>query len=185
MRGILIGLSLALVLLGVAPGRADPAADELLDIFAGLCFGRFPDETAVRQYASEKGLAVMPAEQLRHLLGTDPGEGWLQNAAQGQYLVTIEMPPYHACAIRKPVSTSPDIVPAFSRVLGAWAAKQPGTSLKEDPPQTVNIDGLPSQAYVWNLERGAGEQVEALMLIVTKVSDLGTEVRLVRSIGNR
>jgi hypothetical protein len=172
----------ALVALSATPvGAAEPAAVELVEMFAGVCLGKFPDDTAVRQFAAEKGLAVIPDDRLRAMLGTDPGEGWLQNTARGQYVLTIELPPYHTCAIRKSDSAAPDFVASFSLLLAAWAAKQSGASLKQLPPQTAQVGGLPAQVHQWVLDRGPGKQAETLMAIVTNATSR-VEVRLVRQI---
>jgi hypothetical protein len=40
-------------------------------------------------------------------------------------LLTVEMPSYHTCAIRKGDSAAPDFLANLSEVLAAWAAKQP------------------------------------------------------------
>ena len=182
MRRILIGLALVFVAL---PAAADQVVDELVNIFAEACLTRFPDETAIRHYAGENRLAIMPDEQLHRLLGTDPGEGWIQSTARGQYLLTIEMPPYHTCAIRKTIAQQTVFLPVFSQTLAAWAAKQTGTSLKKTPPMTTNIDGVPSTAYIWELDRGPGMQAEELIAIVSNFSDGTAELRLARLIGNR
>jgi hypothetical protein len=176
----------ALVALGAAPARAaEPAAAELVDIFATACLRKFPDDSAVRQYARDKGLAGMPAEQIHRLLGTNPGEGWLQNAARGQYLVTVEMRPFHTCAIRKPDTKAPDFLSTFSQTLGTWAAAQSGAGLKGPSSQVANVrDGGPSQVYVWQLTRRPSVPPETLMAIVSNIQG-GTEVRLVRAVGDR
>ena len=179
---ILIGLVLVLV---AQPAAADMAADELVKIFAETCLMRFPDETSIQQYAGGNRLAIMPDEQLHHLLGTDPGEGWLQITARGQYLLTVEMPPYHTCAIRKGDAQQPDFLPILSQTLAAWAAKQTGTNFRETPSMTLNIDGVPSKEYLWELHRSPNEQPEELMAIVSNIPGGVTEVRLVRAIGNR
>jgi hypothetical protein len=172
----------ALVALSATPVRAtEPAAVELVEMFAGVCLEKFPDDTAVRQFATEKGLAVIPDDRLRAMLGTDPGEGWLQNTARGQYVLTIELPPYHACAIRKSESAAPDFLGPLSPVIAAWAATQSGARLKQLPPQTAQVGGLPAQVYQWVLDRGPGKQAETLMAIVTNATSR-VEVRLVRQI---
>ena len=74
----------ALVALSATPVRAaEPAAVELIEMFAGVCLGKFPDDTAVRQFAAEKGLAIIPDDRLRAMLGTDPGVGWLSEHCAG------------------------------------------------------------------------------------------------------
>jgi hypothetical protein len=182
MRWILIGLVLVLV---AQPAAADMAADELVKIFAETCLKRFPDETSIQQYARENRLAIMPDEQLYHLLGSDPGEGWLRNTTRGQYLLTVEMPPYHTCAIRKSDAQQPDFLLVFSQTLAAWAAKQTGTNLRESPSMTLHIDGVPSKEYLWELHHSQNERPEELMAIVSNIPGGVTEIRLVRAIGNR
>ena len=149
--------------------------------FAGVCLGKFPDDAAVRQFAAEKRLAVMPDDIVRKLLGTNPGQGWIQNTARGRYFLTIEMPPYHTCAIRKADSAAPDFLAAFSLQLAAWAATQSGASLKPSPPQNTEVSGLPTQAYLWILDRGPGKPAETLMALVTNATNK-VVVRLVRQI---
>jgi hypothetical protein len=172
----------ALVVLSATPVCAvEPAAVELIDMFAAVCLLKFPDDAAVRQFAAEKQLAVMPDDIVRKLLGTDPGQGWIQNTASGRYVLTLELPPYHTCAIRKAGSAAPDFLAAFSLLLGTWAATQSGASLKQAPPQNAEVGGSPSQVYRWVLDRGSGKPAETLMALVTKATNR-VEVRLVRQI---
>lgn len=171
-----------LVVLGTTPIRAaDPATVELVGMFAAICLERFPDDAAVQKFATEQRLDVMPEERLHRLLGTDPGMGWLQNTPRGQYVLTIELPPYHTCAIRKADSTQPDFLGPFGLLLAGWAATQAGASLKQLPVQTPQIGGVPSQLYGWQLDRGPGKQAETLMAIVSNAAGR-VEVRLARSI---
>jgi hypothetical protein len=175
----------ALVALSTASAcAAEPAAAELVDMFTAVCLGRFPDDAAVREFATENRLGVMPAEMVHQLLGTDPGEGWIRNTALGRYLLTVEMPPYHTCAIRKRDRAALDFLANLSEVLTVWAAKQRLASLKQQPVQTLRVGGVggsPSQVYEWDLDRGPGKQAETLLAIVTNEVS-GVSVRLARVI---
>jgi hypothetical protein len=172
----------ALIVLSATPVRAaEPAWVELIDMFAGVCLGKFPDDAAVRQFAVDKRLAVMPDDMVRQLLGTDPGQGWFQNTARGRYLLTLEMPPYHTCAIRRTDSAAPDFLAPFSLLLATWAATQSGASLKQLPPQNAQIGGSSTQVYQWVLDRGSSKPAETLMVFITKVTNT-VSVRLVRQI---
>ena len=172
----------AIVWLGATPASADdPAVVHLLGMFAAICLERFPDDAAVQKFAADQKLEVMPEPRLRHMLGTDPGMGWLESTPRGQYVLTIELPPYHTCAIRKADTTPPDFLGPFGQMLSGWAASQAGANLKQLPMQTPQIGGVPSPLYSWQLDRGPGKQVETLMAIVSKLPDRA-EVRLVRSI---
>jgi hypothetical protein len=176
-----ITLAALVALSATAVRAADPAAVELVDMFAGVCLEKFPDDAAVRRFATENRFTVMPDDLLHRLLGTDPGEGWLQNNARGRYVLTLELPPYHTCAIRKADSAAPDFLGSFSLLLAAWAAKQAGASLKQLPPQQAQVGGSPTQVYQWVLDRGPGKQAERLMAFVTNVTSR-VEVRLARQI---
>jgi hypothetical protein len=172
----------AFVALSATPVRAvEPAAAELIDLFAGVCLGKFPDDAAIRQFATEKQLAAMPDDTVRQLLGTDPGHGWFHETARGRYLLTIEMPPYHTCAIRKTDSAAPDFLASFSLLLATWAATQSGASLRQLPPQNAQVGGSPTQVYQWVLDRGPGKPTETLMAFVTNATNR-VVVRLVRQI---
>ena len=172
----------ALVALGAKPVRAaEPAWGAMVGMFAEACLEKFPDDTAVRQYAAAKRLTVMPDDMVHQLLGADPGQGWIQNTARGRYLLTIEMPPYQACAIRRTDNATPDFLAPFSLLLGVWAANQSGVSLKELPSQNVLIQGSPTLARRWVVDRGPGKPTELLIVLVTNLNDK-TSVRLVRQI---
>ncbi len=176
------GVLAVFVAINATPVRAaDTAWVEMIDIFAAVCLHKFPDDAAVRQFAVDKQLAVMPENVVHQLLGTDPGQGWLQDTEHGRYLLTIEMPPYHTCAIRKSDTAAPDFLPALFLVLGTWAAKEPGASLKSLPPQNVQVEGFPTQVHQWIVDRGPGRQTETLMLFVTNANNR-VAVRLVRQI---
>jgi hypothetical protein len=171
----------AIVMFGAPARAAAPVAVELVEIFARVCLEKFPDDAAVRQFAAEEQFAVMSDDRLHRLLGSDPGEGWIDHTASGQYLLTVEMPPYHSCAIRKGDSAAPDFLANLSEVLATWASKQPSASLKQQPVQTTQVSGFPSQVYEWDLDRGPGNRAETLLAIVTNVTSR-IEVRLVRAI---
>lgn len=171
-----------LIAFGTSPVRAaEPATAELLEDFAAACLAKFPDDAELRKYAREKQFEVMADERLHRLLGTDPGEGWVQKGAHRQYLLTLELPPYHTCAIRAVNAKTPDLVQAVSGRIGSWAASQAGASLKGPSKQTASIGGIPSEVYVWALDRGPGKSGETLMAVVPSPPDV-TEVRLVRGI---
>jgi hypothetical protein len=179
----LLGAGFAVLgVLAATPLRAtEPGVAELIDLFGAACLTKFPNDDAVRQLATDKRLTVMPDNVVRQILGTDPGQGWIQETAHGPYLLTIEMPPYHTCAIRKAESAAPDFLAPFSVLLAAWAATQSGASLKQLPTQTAQVSGLPTQVYRWVLDRGSGKQAETLMALVTNDTSR-VVVRLTRSI---
>ena len=69
------------------------ASGEMVGLFTGPCLAKFPDDAAVESYAASEKLAPMTEEQVRQLLGTDPGMGWIRQTDSGTYRLTIEKPP--------------------------------------------------------------------------------------------
>ncbi len=172
----------AVVALNAAPIQAaEGAGAELIEMFAAVCLQKFPDDSAVQQFAADKRLTVMSDTMIHQLLGADPGQGWIQETARGRYLLTIEMPPFHACAIRKTDTTTPDVLAPFSLLLDTWIATQSGASLKALPAQNMKLGGFPTEVHQWIIDRGRGKPAESLMLFVTNATDRFA-VRLVRQI---
>ena len=166
--------------LGTPLARGSPEG-ELNALFAAFCLMKFPDAGAADLYARLKGFRLMPEEQLRAILGKDPGTGWLYDGGFGTYAITIEQPPHHACAIRKRLARVADINAAFGITLTLWAATQHTGTLKELPTRDEQIDGRRTESYEWQLAGDKGK--ETFMALVTPARGEETEVRLVRSIG--
>ena len=156
------------------------AAPHIIEDFSAPCIEAFPDDAAVEAFASEQKLAPMSESELRRLLGRDPGEGWIGKGQSGTYMLTIEKPPYHSCAIRVPFTGSPDVVLSqYSFVVSLWAATQ-HDNMASQPPMSVEIEGHPTVAYVYELTDLGGKPRGQFMLLVTSMLDSTSELRLVR-----
>ena len=83
-----------------ALGEQDPAGVALVEAFGRFCLDRFPGAARVEDAAPGQTSALPPA-RVRDYLHDDPGRGWIYRADGGAYVVTIEDPPYHTCAIRR------------------------------------------------------------------------------------
>ena len=156
------------------------AAPHIIEDFSAPCIEAFPDDAAVEAFASEQTLAPMSESELRRLLGRDPGEGWIGKGQSGTYILTIEKPPYHSCAIRVPFTGSPDVVVGqYSFVVSLWAATQ-HDNMASQPPMSVEIEGHPTVAYVYELTDLGGKPAGQFMLFVTSMLNGTYELRLVR-----
>ncbi len=159
------------------------AAGELLDMFREPCLERFPDDSAVESYAKEKNLTPMTEAEFRHLLGPDPGEGWIGQASSRKYLLTVEKPPYHTCAIRRQYTIPPTAVGSFYHLdLAVWAAASRHATVTEQPPKSMEMEGRPTQVYVYFLRDPDGTTREEFLLFVTDLSDGTYAIRLARQI---
>jgi hypothetical protein len=165
-----------------APSEAQA---EFTELFASFCLMKFPDAAAADYYAHAKGMKPMPQDRLQHMLGKDPGTGWLYDGGFGTYAVTIENPPYHTCAIRKRFNKLPDIKTAFGTLLKLWSATQHTGTITERPPKEMEIEGRKSKAYLWELAGSGSADKENFMALVTPISGEAPEIRLTRMLGNR
>jgi len=78
----------------------DPMALQLLDFFSQFCFQKFPDDAALAAEVEAQGAVAMTADEAKERLHGDPGRGWTINHDGGQFVLILESPPYHACAVR-------------------------------------------------------------------------------------
>jgi len=155
---------------------AGPAAQlaEMLDIYDSACLRAFPDERAVARVMSDRGARELPAAQVRVYLHEDPGYGWRIAGRTGTFNLTIENPPFHACAVRTMTAAGfPDLGP-YQALANRYEA---GRGFAPMPPMRFTRD---------NIEvAGGGEQrttpdggSESLLIIV------GTPVAAFRQRGD-
>lgn len=88
-----------------------PAPAEFVAFFATYCLEKFPDDAALVSHAAESKLVALSEEQTKLFLRNDPGQGWLIQGENGRYVLTDELPPYHACAVRHAVYTPFSVTP--------------------------------------------------------------------------
>ena len=158
------------------PGR------ELVDLFADMCFSRFPDDAALTEGAAKRQLAAMSQDQVKRYLHSDPGHGWLLKTADGLYAITIEDPPYHACAVRRFYGTVPNFELPYQSQLSTWAAKNHIGPLTSFPPQSQVENGYSIHADMKGVTGPDGKPQQLFMEIVTTYTGGQIEVRLVRQI---
>lgn len=187
---ICLFLTAAAVLAPAPPAAAQDTQEQkaigaLMDVFGEFCLKRFPNGAAVQTYVAAQGIAAMPETRLRHILGSDPGAGWLQTNAFGEYSLTIEQPPYHTCAGRKQFPRVPDVRTAYAARLKSWVASLAGATMTEQPPESPTIDGIVSRAFIFPVAVPGVAKNEMLLAVVTPFDDGRAEVRLARAIGNR
>ena len=88
-----------------------PAPAEFVAFFTTYCLEKFPDDAALVSAASDSKLVALTPEQTRLFLKQDAGQGWLIQGESGKYILTDELPPYHACAVRHAVHTPFSVAP--------------------------------------------------------------------------
>ncbi len=161
---------------------ADRAASELNDMFGEICLRKFPDDSAVKSHMRDAKNEEMRIDQVAQFLKTDPGVGWFRQSEHGQYAVTLEFPPDHACAVRKVFRSAPK--PAFGigfQQLIKETFGEKGTRIKALKPRGMAFGEIKSVMYPIEIRPAKG-RVEVLSQFVTMYKNGITEIRLVRQI---
>ena len=143
-----------------------PAPAEFVAFFTTYCLEKFPDDAALVSAASESKLMALTQEQTKLFLRNDAGQGWLIQGENGRYVLTDELPPYHACAVRHAVYTPFSVAP-LKDLAGKYVAAK-GHRLVDGPSlQTPMGEGIVSALSSQNEVDEKGVPTgEAFMLAV-------------------
>jgi hypothetical protein len=165
--------------------EVDASGTELADLFGDLCLTRFPDDKALEEAVGKRQLQPMTQDQVKLVLHEDPGHGWLLKTATGTYVITIENPPYHACAVRRRYAAAPKFETFFQLNLKTWAAANKVGPLRDLPVHRQPVEGGTLTATIHDVLFPNGGVDQTFMSIVTNYSNGQVEVRLVRQIPRR
>lgn len=119
---------------------ADPAVSRMVSLYDEVCLKAFPDDKAVAQLLTAKGATELTPEQVRVTLRDDPGRAWLLPDGERQVQVTLELPPYHACSVRRTTAGGFGDLGAYRAVVGAYKTTRPGFVPVAD--QNFDRDGI-------------------------------------------
>jgi len=120
-----------------------PAPDEFVAFFTTYCLEKFPDDAALVTAASDSKLVSLTQDQTRLFLRNDPGQGWLIQGESGKYILTDELPPYHACAVRHAVHTPFSVAP-LKDLAGKYVAAKGHRLVDGESLQTPMGEGIVS-----------------------------------------
>jgi len=124
---------------------------ELIRVFDDMCLNSFPDDGAVAAKAQAAGYAALTDAQVRVFLHSDPGRGWDVRVKDQVMALTIELPPFHSCAVRSMLPTDADVGWATAIPLGLWAASRtPVQTVLVLPFRTITANGVvqDDQGYI-------------------------------------
>ena len=162
-------------------GDQDPAGIALVEAFGRFCLDQFPQPARMENVAPGQ-VKPMPADQLRRYLHEDPGHGWYYTANGATYVVTVEDPPYHTCAVRSMYATPPRYRFPWLMRTQTWAAAANRGPFQEGPGQSANRDGMQIEARTRLLP---GPTPDMFMEFKTTYPDGRVEERLTRTAQGR
>jgi len=101
MKGVALACGLMLLAgAALAEDAPPPVSDEFVRLFASYCLNKFPDDDALLKQAEADKLEPLSPAQVKTMLHKDTGIGWVVAGRQLQYVLTVEQPPFHTCALR-------------------------------------------------------------------------------------
>lgn len=113
-RMALAGSFLLLAGAALAEDAPPPVSDEFVRLFASYCLKAFPDDTALLKQTETDKLEPLSQAEVKTMLHKDSGVGWVVGGAKLQYVLTLEQPPFHTCALRHLSDTPLDGAPLMA-----------------------------------------------------------------------
>ena len=175
----------ALAIAAALPANAQPSrtdADELGTLFDQVCLRAFPDDAALDRDATHRHAAALTRARVQDYLHDDPGRGWSYTTALASYIITIEQPPFHACAIRRMTPSGLPGTDRFTAAVNGYVTSR-HAALTSMPRQAMTTaDGAALTASGQSINRADGSVAETFLVIITDYHDRGVEVRYVHQI---
>jgi hypothetical protein len=84
----------------LAQDAPPPVSDEFVRLFSAYCLKAFPDDEALLKQAANDKLDPLSPAQVKTMLHKDSGVGWVVGGTGISYVLTLEQPPFHTCALR-------------------------------------------------------------------------------------
>lgn len=171
-----------------APAAPAVPGDGQMRVFDMLCNRLFPNDAQVEAaMAKLHGARALTAAELRIYLKDDPGRGWDIPMTDGsRMIVTIEAPPYHACAVRVTHTDGRVDERAWKRLLTAAEARG-GGGFVAVPVRSATFGNVRSEISGIQKQRLEGGAEAFYLFRTTPIDparhpDYGVELRMVRQL---
>jgi hypothetical protein len=132
-------IAIAAAAAGAQPAAADPAVERLVALYDEVCLKAFPDDAAVDALMAAKGATPLTPEEVRVTFRNDPGRGWILQDDGRNIQVMLELPPYHACSVRRWTAAGFGDLSAYRAVTESFKATRPGFAPVDE--QQADLDG--------------------------------------------
>ena len=175
MQRLMIVL-LASAAIDPAHAQQDGGGAALVQVFNQFCLANFPEPRRI-ETAGQGQLTQLPPAGVQRYLHEDPGRGWIYRSDGAEYVVTVEDPPYHTCAVRRSFATPPKYLAPYTQVISAWAKAGGLGSFVDLPAQVIRREDLIIEGATHVAQNGHGD---VLMDIRTTYPNGQVEQRLAR-----
>lgn len=104
----------------------DPALARLTALYDEVCLQAFPIDAAVDKAMADRGATPLTPEQVKVTLVDDPGRGWRIRDGDRDILIFLELPPFHACSVRRDFAAGLPDLSAYRPVADRFEAGHGG-----------------------------------------------------------
>lgn len=169
--------------------------DEIAGLFSAFCLQGFPDPTAIDELAKAKQATIMTVAEVTRYLKTDPGRGWYLRTPAALYAVTVESPPFNACAVRRMTPSGLATTKNYIAAVNAYVTEKRGKLVTMPAKKGRTPEGIDISGYGYGMMDAAGKPSDTFSVILTNYrgkppaewradagSGVGIEVRMVRQI---
>lgn len=146
----------------------DPVLARLVALYDEVCIQSFPIDGAIDKLMVDKHAIALTPEQVKVTLVDDPGRGWIVKDGLRDTIVMLELPPYHACSVRRFVSNPLAEVSPYRFVVDRFEAGHPG--FVAAPPRDRDHGNIHLHALLDGRVLPGGT-VESLMFIEQTTTD--------------
>ena len=162
-------LLLAAALAATAPAHAASLADaeEMAGLFDRLCLNAFPNPAALDAEAARLHATALTPPQVQAYLHDDPGRGWSYATPLASYVITIEQPPYLACAIRRMTPAGLPSAAPFATAVNRYVAARHVTLVNAGRQDGKTQDGADLAAFQQAIFRPDKTVAETFLVILT------------------
>lgn len=109
-----------------AAETTDAILARMLALYDEVCLQAFPSDDAIDALMQAKRAQVLTAKEVAVTLRDDPGRGWVIADGDRSIQVTLELPPYHACSVRRMTPAGITDRARYDALTAIFKATRPG-----------------------------------------------------------
>jgi hypothetical protein len=164
----LLAIAVAASLPNLPPENAAATLATMLSLYQDACLKSFPDDAALDSFMMSKGATALTPDQVKITLKDDPGRGWLLNDGDHQIQITLELPPFHACSVRRMTAKGITDMTPYNAIVRPLKAI--GPSFVKQQPMNTKMGDLQIHATIESRVLSDGT-TETLLVFDQRIAD--------------
>lgn len=122
------------------PGMTTADATSMVGLYQRLCLQSFPKPAALAAALQPLDATELPAPEVASYLHADPGRAWRLHVDGVRYVLTVENPPFHTCALRRMTVAGLSDDRLYAQAVRSYAQAH-GLAIKHLPKRVLALSG--------------------------------------------